>query len=210
MERARPQTELERGRLDLNAEIFIRQVVPGDAALYRRIRLAGLKESPEAFGSTFEAEFAKPLAWFFDRLSSSEIFGAFRGAEILGVAGLAIQRGEKEAHKGLLWGMYVRPDARGTGLARQLVEAVIARATGRVELVQLSVVVDNEPARRLYARLGFVEYGIEKKSLKYHGRYYDEVLMARDLASDADSQAIRSESFPAAERLDLMNVAEGG
>jgi RimJ/RimL family protein N-acetyltransferase len=188
--------------------------MPGDAALYRRIRLAGLKESPEAFGSTFEAEFAKPLAWFFDRLSSLEVFGAFRGAEILGVAGLAIQQGEKEAHKGLLWGMYVRPDARGAGLARRLVEAVIARAKTRVELVQLSVVVDNRSARRLYARLGFVEYGIEKKSLKYRGRYYDEVLMARDLASDADRDAIRPARFAAAEGPDLTSqlrtsVAEG-
>jgi RimJ/RimL family protein N-acetyltransferase len=198
----------------LNAEIFIRQVMPGDAALYRRIRLAGLKESPEAFGSTFEAEFAKPLAWFFDRLSSLEVFGAFRGAEILGVAGLAIQQGEKEAHKGLLWGMYVRPDARGAGLARRLVEAVIARAKTRVELVQLSVVVDNRSARRLYARLGFVEYGIEKKSLKYRSRYYDEVLMARDLASNADSHAIRPAGFAATEGPDptsqlRMSVAEG-
>ena len=192
------------------ADIFIRQLTPEDAALYRSIRLEGLKESPEAFGSTFEAEFTKPLAWFFDRLSSSVVFGAIRDAKILGVTAFAVRQEEKEAHKGLLWGMYVRPDARGAGVARRLVEAVIARATGRVELVQLSVVVDNEPARRLYARLGFVEYGIEKKSLKYHGRYYDEVLMARDLASEADRQAIRPESFPAAERLDLMNVAEGG
>jgi hypothetical protein len=39
----------------------------------------------------------------------------------------------------------------------------------------------NEPARRLYARLGFVEYGIERNSLKHGGRYYDEILMAKDL-----------------------------
>ena len=43
---------------------------------------------------------------------------------------------------------------------------------------------ENETARRLYARLGFVEYGIERKALKQHGRYYDEVLMAKDLAAD--------------------------
>src|ERR1700736_6014738 len=115
------------------ADIDLRQLTPGDAALYRSIRLEGLKESPEAFGSTFEAEFTKPLAWFFDRLSSSVVFGAIRDAKllhakILGVAGFAVRDGEKEAHKGLLWGMYVRPDARGAGVARRLVEAVIAFA----------------------------------------------------------------------------------
>jgi RimJ/RimL family protein N-acetyltransferase len=172
------------------ADIHIRQLTPADAALYRGIRLAGLKQNPEAFGSTFEAEFTKPLAWFFDRLSNSQVFGAFYGTQILGVAGFAIRDGHKEAHKGLLWGMYVRPEARGTGVAQRLVEAVIAFARLRVEVIQLSVVVGNEPARRLYARLGFVEYGIERNSLKYDGKYYDEILMAKELTADADRDAV--------------------
>ena len=177
------------------AEVQIRQLTPGDAALYRSIRLEGLKESPEAFGSTFDAEFTKPLAWFFDRLGSSVVFGAIRDAnlldaKILGVAAFAVRDGEKEAHKGLLWGMYVRPDARGAGVARRLVEAVIAYARPRVELIQLSVVVGNEQARRLYARLGFVEYGIEKNSLKFRGIYFDEILMAKELVSASDLDAI--------------------
>jgi ribosomal protein S18 acetylase RimI-like enzyme len=172
------------------ADISIRQLTPGDAASYRSIRLAGLKQHPEAFGSTFEAEFTKPLAWFFDRLSSSQVFGAFRGTEILGIAGFAVRGGQKEAHKGLLWGMYVRPNARGTGVAQRLIEAIIAFARPRVELIQLSVVVGNEKARRLYTRLGFVEYGIEKNSLKYDSKYYDEILMAKELALDADQDEV--------------------
>jgi len=188
------------------ADIYIRQLTPGDAALYRSIRLAGLKESPEAFGSTFKAEFTKPLAWFFDRLSSSEVFGAFHDAEIVGVAGLAVRHGEKEAHKGLLWGMYVRPGVRGLGVARRLVEAVIAHARPRVELIQLSVVVGNEQARRLYARLGFVEYGIEKNSLKHHGRYYDEILMAKELGSDSDREAVAGVGAVAVVRSDREAV----
>ena len=166
------------------ADIDIRQLTPGDAALYRSIRLEGLKESPEAFGSTFEAEFTKPLAWFFERLSSSVVFGAVGEGKLLGIAGFVVREEEKETHKGLLWGMYVRPDARGAGVASRLVGAVIAYARPRVEMIQLSVVVGNEQARRLYARLGFVEYGIEKNSLKYRGRYYDEILMAKDLGCD--------------------------
>jgi RimJ/RimL family protein N-acetyltransferase len=187
--RGRSEIELQETGLDA-ADIYIRQLTPGDAALYRSIRLAGLKESPEAFGSTFEAEVAKPLAWFFDRLSNSEVFGAFVDAEILGVAGFAVRQGEKEAHKGLLWGMYVRPSARGAGVACRLVEAVIAHARPRVELIQLSVVVGNEQARRLYARLGFVEYGIEENSLKHRGRYYDEILMAKELGPTSDHEAV--------------------
>jgi ribosomal protein S18 acetylase RimI-like enzyme len=77
--------------------------------------------------------------------------------------------------------MYVRPDARRAGIGRRLVETIIDFGRSRVELIQLSVVRDNEDARRLYTRLGFIEYGIEKNALRCGGRYYDEVLMAKDL-----------------------------
>jgi ribosomal protein S18 acetylase RimI-like enzyme len=173
------------------ARIKIRQLTSADAAAYRDIRLTGLRDSPEAFGSTFGTENAQPLAWFSDRLRNFQVLGAFRATDLLGIAGFVVRGGEKERHKGLLWGMYVRPDARRTGVGRRLVEAVIDFARQRVELLQLSVVSDNEPARRLYARLGFVEYGVEKNSLKQDGRYYDEILMALDLMPEADQPAIR-------------------
>ena len=130
-------------------EIRIRRLISADAANYRAIRLAGLKYDPEAFGATFEAELVKPLAWFFDRLSQSTVFGAFRQTDIVGTAGFAVREGEKEHHKGLLWGMYVLPEARGMGVAGRLVEAVVDFARPRVELLQLSVVAGNEKARRL-------------------------------------------------------------
>ncbi len=80
--------------------------------------------------------------------------------------------------------MYVRPGSRKSGVGRRLVETIIEFARERVEVIQLAVVSDNEQARRLYARLGFLEYGIEKKALKQDGRYYDEVLMVKDLKPD--------------------------
>jgi len=80
--------------------------------------------------------------------------------------------------------MYVRPGSRKSGVGRQLVETIIEFARERIEVIQLAVVSDNEQARRLYAGRGFLEYGIEKKALKQDGRYYDEVLMAKDLKPD--------------------------
>jgi RimJ/RimL family protein N-acetyltransferase len=53
----------------------------------------------------------------------------------------------------------------------------------RVDPVK-TVVSGNKPAQRLYDSLGFIEYGIEKNSLKQDGRYWDEVLMAKSLLSD--------------------------
>jgi ribosomal protein S18 acetylase RimI-like enzyme len=159
----------------------IRPLRPDEAALYRDIRLEGLRLHPEAFGSAFEQEAAESLSFFEQRLTGNTIFAGVREQEIFGTAGFMPQPGLKRAHKGHLWGMYVRAAARGTGLARQLVEAVLEHAQERVELVQLSVVAGNVPAQRLYASLGFAPYGLEERALKLNGDYLDEVLMVKRL-----------------------------
>lgn len=162
--------------------IEIRRLLQDDAVLYRSIRLEALQASPEAFGSTFAVENAQPLSWFADRLGSFVVLGAFRDAELVGMAGFAVQQGAKRAHKGILWGMYVRPAARKASVGRRLVEAICNLARQQVELIQLTVVRDNEQARSLYAKQGFLEYGVEKNALKQDGRYHDEVLMAKALS----------------------------
>src|SRR5204862_6099129 len=96
-------------------------------------------------------------------------------------AGYAAQESPKQAHKARLWGMYVRAAKRTAGLGKRLVAAVLDHARGRAEMVQLTVVSENEAARRLYKAMGFVEYGHEKRALKHDGRYYDEVLMVKFL-----------------------------
>ena len=159
----------------------IRRLEASDAALYRDIRLEALQRNPEAFGSTFERENAQPLSWFEAVVGRADIFGAFLDGVLVGVAGFAAPEGSKQAHKGLLWGMYVRTAARNLALGKRLVAAVLDHADGRVEMVQLTVVSENGAARRLYDAMGFVEYGYEKRALKHDGRYYDEVLMVKFL-----------------------------
>jgi RimJ/RimL family protein N-acetyltransferase len=167
------------------SRIEIRRLASSEGAEYREIRLEALRSNPEAFGSTFEAESVRPLAHFSERIANCPVFGAFRATEIVGMAGFWRREGIKDAHKAMLWGMYVRSNARNMGVGRRLAEAVIGFAREHVEVLQLSVVSENEAARRLYASLGFVAYGIERRALKQDGRYYDEILMATDLTVDA-------------------------
>jgi ribosomal protein S18 acetylase RimI-like enzyme len=159
----------------------ISRLEPSDAALFREIRLEGLKTNPEAFGSTFEEESAQPLSWFEAVLGRNDVFGAFLDGALSGVAAYAAQAGLKHAHKARLFGMYVRSTARNSGLGKKLVAAVLNHARGRVEMVQLTVVSANDGARWLYRAMGFVEYGYEKRALKQNGRYYDELLMVKFL-----------------------------
>ena len=149
-----------------------------DATLYRPVRLEALATNPEAFASTYEREQDKPLAWFEERLAISDVFGAFIAGELVGTAGFWREDSAKTAHKAVLWGMYVRPQARKSGTGRLLVDAVVAHAATRVEQLHLAVVSENEAALRLYKAAGFVAYGREVRALKLDDRYYDETLMA--------------------------------
>ncbi|QQO20056.1 GNAT family N-acetyltransferase [Bradyrhizobium diazoefficiens] len=156
---------------------MIRLLTSADAALYRAIRLEALAAHPEAFSSTLAREQEQPLAWFAERLTTSDVFGAFIDDEIVGVAGFRRQDGPQTMHKADLWGMYVRQSAGRAGIGRRLVDTVVAHAAKHVEKLQLTVASRNEAALRLYAAAGFVEYGREVKALKQNGRYFDEVLM---------------------------------
>ncbi|MGO8672667.1 MAG: GNAT family N-acetyltransferase [Capsulimonadaceae bacterium] len=161
--------------------IETRPLTQNDVESFREIRLEGLLVNPEAFGRTLDSERELPLSRFADRLNSnSGVIGAFDRERILGIAGWEIGQA-KRAHIGKLWGMYVRPAARGHGVGRRLVQAVIDIARDRIEVLELSVVAGNGPAHRLYESSGFVEYGREKKAFKQDGVYYDMILMALDL-----------------------------
>ena len=171
------------------APIDLRRLGPEDAAAYREIRLEALADSPHNFSSTLESEQDQPLDRFAARLADDLVLGAFSGPRLIGVAGFYVQPRPKHRHKGMLWGMYVRPDHRAAGIGRKLVEAIIAYARRHVELLQLFVIADNLPARRLYTSLGFVEYGIERHATKYQGQYHDDVLMALPLMVDTAVEA---------------------
>lgn len=153
-----------------------------DAAVYREMRLEGLRNHPEAFGASWQDEIEKPDSWWTERLESNTVLGGWiDGAVLLGVAGFYVLGGAKQRHKGILWGMYVRPDARGTGLAASLLQRVIEQARPLVEEIRLTVMASNTAANRLYSSAGFEPYGLERRALKVGDDYYDDVLMALPL-----------------------------
>jgi ribosomal protein S18 acetylase RimI-like enzyme len=157
----------------------IRRLQPADAAIYRDFRLEGLSRHPEAFSASWADEARRPLSWFAERLETSFVFGGRVGdAALSGVAGLRVPTSPKLSHKATLWGMFVRPEARGTGLAAALVDTAIEQASGMVEEILLTVASTNATAIRLYASAGFKEYGMERRALKIDDTYHDEIFMA--------------------------------
>jgi ribosomal protein S18 acetylase RimI-like enzyme len=74
--------------------------------------------------------------------------------------------------------VFLHPDWRQRGLARQLLHALFTYARTRgIEQIRLSVNVENPPAARLYRAFGFESYGREPRAMRVDDRYYDEDLM---------------------------------
>jgi len=155
----------------------LRRLERDDAATYRQLRLEALERHPDAFGASPADEWQMSIDDMADRLARSVVFGAFDGAGLEGVAGWYRMGGDKLAHRGALWGMYVRPQARGRGMGEALVCRVIDDARDNVEQLHLTVAAHNVAARRLYEMTGFATYGVEPRALKVGDEYVDEIMM---------------------------------
>jgi GNAT superfamily N-acetyltransferase len=133
--------------------VLVRETEPRDWQALRDIRLAALRDAPDAFASTHDREAAFTEQDWRDRIARGGTFLAYlpevSPAGLVG--GYQIAPGVIE-----LISMYVRPWARGRGVGQALIEAVIgwARGQGATE-VHLWVNETNKHARLLYERAGF-------------------------------------------------------
>jgi ribosomal protein S18 acetylase RimI-like enzyme len=157
---------------------FVRPLTAADAAAFRDIRLAGLADEPRAFSADWSEEVRHNLGWFAARIVSSEVFAiGDDSSSLLAITGLSIPTNPKQRHKGHIWGVYVRPEARGRGFATTLLAAAITAARGRVEVLHLGVGTYNDAARRCYRAAGFVETGFEPRALRIGDDFVDEITM---------------------------------
>lgn len=156
----------------------IRTLQIKDVSAYRDFRLRALREHPEAFAASYEEEQHRPreeIALGLVPGSEHVTLGAFHEGELAGIATIVRSARSKLRHKATITSMYVAPQARGLGIGRVLLQEVteIARGWEGATEVSLAVTVGNEAARALYARHGFMSWGIEPRCLCVGGRYFD-------------------------------------
>ncbi len=168
----------------MTTDIMIRPLTELDAPAFRELRLHALASNPEAFGASYEEEASLPVETVRSRLSSSgpnAVFGAYAGDRLVGMAGFAVYERIKASHKGVMWGVFVRPEWRGCRLGEALVRRVIEHASRHVIILEAAVGLANESARRTYHGLGFNAYGVERKALRVGDVFYDKELLLIEL-----------------------------
>jgi 3-hydroxyisobutyrate dehydrogenase-like beta-hydroxyacid dehydrogenase/ribosomal protein S18 acetylase RimI-like enzyme len=156
----------------------VRRLRREDAHTFRTVQLDALKEHPNAFSASVEDELTLPIDAFERRLESGEVFGAFAVGALVGIVTLQPGALRKRRHVAMLWGMYVVPTVRRTGVAAYLMAVALEHASAQVDQVELFVNTENDVARRFYRRFGFVPYGHMRRALRVDGRdYHAEMLV---------------------------------
>lgn len=99
---------------------------------------------------------------------------------LIGSVGLSVHTNPRTRHVGSL-GIFVHRDWQGRGVGTALLETVLDLADRWLLLVrvELEVYADNQPAQRLYEKMGFVQEGYKRMATLRDGAYIDELLMAR-------------------------------
>ena len=163
--------------------IAVRMLGPEDYDALREIRLEALRLHPANFAADPDQEAAMDKEAWLKRLASATSFGGFVDGKLSGLVVFSRPASPKLAHTGDLGAMYVRENARGTGLADAMIAALLDHAAKDVEQIKLSVNVENARAVKFYERHGFRAIGRIPRSLNISGRFYDDLLMLRRVSS---------------------------
>jgi ribosomal protein S18 acetylase RimI-like enzyme len=135
--------------------------------MLKEIRLRALLTDPDAFGSSYQREATRSdEEWEMraDRAAEGDaqfLALAESNGELVGMVG-AYQPDDRPSTREL-YGMWVAPEFRSTGISSLLVAAMTQWGIqAEAEGIDLWVVVDNRRARSLYLTAGFVDTGLSK------------------------------------------------
>ena len=156
-----------------------------DATL--QMRLEALRDHPEAFGSDYETLLSDPQRWRV-RIAAVDagdqaIFVADEQGALAGMIGVYRSADVKTRHSADIWGVFVRPRWRRTGLGCRLVGTALdwCKRKDGLTVIRLTVESNNTAAIRCYERCGFLASGTMPKMLRIDGKYHDELLMWREV-----------------------------
>lgn len=154
----------------------------GDTERFIALRRGMFDAEAMSFRGASADDDAIGLAAWRERLARDHVYAVVQHGEWLAVGGLTRLAGAKLDHKGLVWGMYALPAARGTGAAARILEQLeaTARELGLRQL-QLTLMADNLRARRLYERHGYALYATEPEAVRRSEEWADEALMWKRL-----------------------------
>ena len=111
----------------------------------------------------------------------SAIFIAILNGEHVGYLLIIGNAAKRAAHRAEVC-LGLQTHARRKGIATQLLQKAEEWATSKgISRLELTVVEEDKPARKLFEKAGYVSEGLRQDSLKINGKTYSEIYMAKFL-----------------------------
>jgi len=149
-----------------------------DLVAFRALHRTALAEAPHAFVESAAQDAARSDDEVTAILDRGETWGALQDGRLVAKLVIDVLPYQALAHTRWLHGVYVNPEARGSGAAAKLVDAAMQDARGRgVFRFVLWVNSENAAAKSFYEKLGFREIGRVPQGIAVGGTYADDVLM---------------------------------
>jgi ribosomal protein S18 acetylase RimI-like enzyme len=128
-----------------------------DVDRLRALRLAALKDTPDAFGAKYEDEAEKPILDWQNRLKNTH--WCFVVADGVDIGLLAVDRAEKDRNSDCwLSSWWIRDEFRGSGIPKLMLNWLEQLCIEKKwEKIGLGVWPDNLRAISAYKKLGFTE-----------------------------------------------------
>lgn len=126
-----------------DSRVRMRALNKKDWSVWKALRLEALKNAPEAFSSSFEAESQWPDERFEEVLTQNHLFGFFIDGQLAGIAGFYVMNQPKTKHRGVIWGIYVQPEYRRMNMANRLLTFLVIHAKAYVSQLHLTCVTTN-------------------------------------------------------------------
>jgi len=130
---------------------------------YREIRLDALKSEPQAFLSTYDREVGWLDEKWISRLKETFSKGSWllfaKGRlGLVGMIGGYRDSKDLENHTAQIWGVFVKSQERGKGIAKALMGAILKEFESEpdIETVILEVNTDQKSAQKLYETFDFI------------------------------------------------------
>ncbi|MDQ3156724.1 MAG: GNAT family N-acetyltransferase [Actinomycetota bacterium] len=167
-------------------DITVRLPGEDEWQLYRDVRLAALRDAPEAFVARFEDEASYGDDFWREQMSRATRIVAERGNEPVGLVCLGLHNEDPET--GAVFGLWTAPTVRGQRVAWGLVSTAREKAAkDGCRLLYYWVVSDNASAVAFAASFGF-RPTTERRAVGVtdgeHEKDADEVAMVLPLLAD--------------------------
>jgi len=129
---------------------------------YRELRLAALKNEPQAFGSSYERESGYPDEKWQQRLKEAaegkrHILFAKLDKKLVAMVVGGRDFDDNSSNVAYIWGLYTDASVRRKGIAKLLMSKMLEELSKErgIQTIRLEVNVEQESAVKLYESLGF-------------------------------------------------------